>query len=163
MLYADFVTPYAFDLIAKQAALKKKVCLRNDKVQSSEGTSVVSEASCLWNMLHLPCRQILLFREVKQLNSFDKNLVALRWTLDFTASSYKRSSPSSNATLVISPCITKTVQSKLSSHQKYRRALKICQELANLMSEVGMEEYASRMDELNRIKENWVGNVVDST
>ena len=109
-------------------------------------------------MFHLPCRHIFAFRIAKGLCSFD---VATRWTLAYTASSHSshalaRKFPS---TFVHNQSAQQVVQNKLSSHQKYRRALKICQELASLVSEVGMDELTEQMDELSEIKGKWLERI----
>lgn len=79
MKYADYVTPYAFDLIATQILLGKKVIVNDDKVDSFEGILYVNQQFCqcsFWKMLQLPCRHILAFRDTKNICIFDKNLVA---------------------------------------------------------------------------------------
>ena len=50
-----------------------------------------------------------------------------------------------------SSTVADITQNKLSGHQIYRKALKACQELASLASEVGMTEFSQRMETLNRM------------
>ena len=163
MLYANLLTQYAFNIVATQAVLQKKVIINNGMVESSEGALNVTALSChcsFWKMFHLPCRHIFAFRIAKGLCSFDENLVATRWTLAYTASSHSSHTlPRNPSTFVHNQSAQQVVQNKLSSHQKYRRALKICQELASLVSEVGMDEFTERMDELSKIKGKWLERI----
>ena len=80
-------------------------------------------------MLQLPCRHILAFRDARNICIFDKNLVAERWTLNYTVKSHQGCEYSSSASTVIhNPCLSEVAEKKLSSHQKYRKALKLCEE-----------------------------------
>ena len=60
-----------------------------------------------------------------------------------------------------SSTVADIAQNKLSGHQKYRKALKICQELASLASEVGMTEFIQRMEKLNQMKQEWMDGCVN--
>ena len=156
MQYASLLTPYAFDRVAEQAVLKKKVVIKDNTIASSEGTLVVNELSCqcsFWTMFHLPCRHILAFRATNGFSSYDKNLVAKRWTSDFAFLSHSDCTTRNNPSVLDhSSTVADIAQNKLSGHQKYRKALKICQELASLASKVGMTEFTQRMEKLNQMK-----------
>ena len=159
MQYADFVTPYAFHLIATQILLSKKI---DGKVESSEGTLYVNQQFCqcsFWKMLQLPCRHVLALRQTQHLCIFDKGLVTKWWTLDYTVTSHQDyEHPSSPGKTIHKPCPSEVVEKKLSAHQKYRKVLKVCEEIAGFASEVGMDEFKRRLNTLNKIKQNWIGD-----
>ena len=67
--------------------------------------------------------------------------------------SYQKSIQQSTHSVVTMDSISSNaVEQKLSSHQKYRKALAVCQELASLASEVGMDLFKERLSLLNKIK-----------
>ena len=165
MQYAELVTPYAFHLIAGQAKLRDKVIINDGVVCSSEGLINVSQTRCecsFWKTLHLPCRHILAFRKSEQMEYFDVDLVAERWCLNYMhdQKSKKRTAQSVVAMDSIS---SNNAERKLSSHQKYRKALVVCQELASLASEVGMNLFKERLSVLDKIKQSWIDSDVSGS
>ena len=165
MQYASLLTPYAFDRVAEQAVLRKKVVIKDNTIASLEGALVVDKFSCqcsIWTMFHLPCRHIFAIRATNGFNLYDKNLVAIRCTLDFAFLSHSHSATQDKPSIVDhSSTAAETAHNRLPGHQKYRKALKVCQELASLASEVGMTEFTQRMETLNQTKQEWMGSCVN--
>ena len=88
--YMKFLTPYAFQFVAKQLNLVSKVKLTKDgdviQISSSEGilsTSAVSCSCISWLSMKLPCRHILAFRLETEMDVFDKVLCDKRWSMDY--------------------------------------------------------------------------------
>ena len=93
---------------------------------------------------------------------FDIDLVAKRWCLNYMhdQKSKKRTAQSVVAMDSIS---SNNAERKLSSHQKYRKALVVCQELASLASEVGMNLFKERLSVLDKIKQSWIDSDVSGS
>ena len=91
--YMNYLTPYAYEFVAKQMELKDKVRLteKDDsddlfEALSGEGVIDVSLSSCecsSWLSMKLPCRHIFMVRSRLDLDCFDESLCDKRWSKSF--------------------------------------------------------------------------------
>ena len=90
--YMKYLTPYAYQFVAKQLSLKDKVALPEQteeetyEILSSEGRVSVTSSSCTccsWLSMRLPCRHILAVRSVLNLDVYDTTLCDERWSCDY--------------------------------------------------------------------------------
>ena len=80
--YMKYLTPYAYQFLAKQMELKGKVCLEDKgdgmfESASSEGLITVSSSTfqCTsWKLMKLPCRHILMARFRLGISLYDESL-----------------------------------------------------------------------------------------
>ena len=149
--YRPLTTPYAYHLIVGQMAKRNGVQLaaNNDvPVMSSEGPLFVTGSTCdcgFRTANRLPCKHILARHMMQGLSSYDASLVDDRWLASLAG-------PSSVAVGPLPPSAAPAV---LTSHLKYRKAMVLATELASLMSEVGMVQFASRLDVLRQLRDEW--------
>ena len=95
--YMRYLTPYAYQFVAKQLTFKDKVNLpepREDSfnVVSSEGEIEVTPTTCAcssWLSMKLPCRHILAVRSKLNLNIFDETLCDKRWSAEYYRASQR--------------------------------------------------------------------------
>lgn len=135
---------------------------------------------CVFRMsTGLPCRHIMAVRHVKNVTIFERQLVPDRWTRTYNASFHTDTiviTPSADvqsaaddqvynngadqrhltaaapaAAAVAKPDRTKT----LSSHQKYKRAVAITNELASLAAEAPLSLYLARLQHIKELRDAW--------
>ena len=86
--YMKYLTPYAYQFLAKQMELKKKVKLQPQEdgafeAISSEGLITVTGTTCQctsWKSMKLPCRHILMARSNLGMSLYDEALCDKRWS-----------------------------------------------------------------------------------
>jgi len=89
--YMQYLTPYAYDFVARQMTLKDKIKFTEDgpklyHLSTAEGKIEVTTVSCQcmsWKSMWLPCRHILAARANAQLDMFSESLCDRRWSLSF--------------------------------------------------------------------------------
>ena len=89
--YMQYLTPYAYQFVAKQMELKEKVQLQNKgdntfESWSSEGLIMVTSSTCectSWMSMKLPCRHILVVRSKLDLGLYDESLCSKRWSVAY--------------------------------------------------------------------------------
>ena len=87
--YMQYLTPYAYQFVAKEMELKEKVQLQNKgdntfESWSSEGLIMVTSSTCectSWMSMKLPCRHILVARSKLDLGLYDEYLCSKRWSV----------------------------------------------------------------------------------
>ena len=95
--FMKFLTPYAYQFVAKQIALKPKVNLTEQddgsfEISSSEGRLEVTASACTcssWLLMKLPCRHILAARSKLGMDSFDETLFDTRWSSEYYKASQR--------------------------------------------------------------------------
>ena len=88
-------------------------------------------------------------------SSFDATLADKRWTAGYSLA------PTSAVNTVR---VSETVSTPaLSAHQKYRQAMAIATDLANLVSEVGMSQFSERLNVLRALRTEWTMPAVAHT
>ena len=120
---------------------------------SSDGPALVTDSTCncRFHAAHrLPCRQIFACRLMNELSSYDASLVDARWVADRLSVVHL-----GDSSVGISPLPSSAAPRVLTGHQKYRQAMLLATELANLMSEVGRTQFTSRLEILKRLREEW--------
>ena len=93
--YMKYLTPCAYQFVAKQLSFKDKVNLPEPiedifNIVSSEGKINVTPTTCTcssWLSMKLPCRHILAVRSSLNLNVFDELLCDKRWSGDYYGAS----------------------------------------------------------------------------
>lgn len=171
--YLQLLTPFAFSHVKKQYELKKNVKLlncyeKNGKqyaLYNSDSGKVIEtcQNSCqcsFTTVMRLPCRHMLALRTYLQISLFDHNSCHIRWTKHFYLSGHRVSLnnqiPMNNLDNYDSVHIS-TVKRKssaiISSQQKYREAFSVGQKIASCISELGMREYTSVIDQLKSVLE----------
>ena len=86
--YMKYLTPYAYQFLAKQMELRKKVNLQPQEdgifgCMSSEGLITVTSTTCQctsWRSMKLPCRHILTARSKLGMSLYDEALCDKRWS-----------------------------------------------------------------------------------
>ena len=150
--YEALLTPHAYGLVLAQVARRDAVKLPADgtPVLSPEGPLFVTDSSCscAFRSSHrLPCRHIFARRQMSGKSSFDATLADKRWTAGYSLE------PTSAVNTVR---VSETVSTPaLTAHQKYRQAMAIATDLANLMSEVGMSQFSERLNVLRALRTEW--------
>ena len=89
--YMQYLTPYAYQFVAKQMELKEKVQLQNEgnntfESWSSEDLIMVTSSTCeciSWMSMKLPCRHILVARSKLDLGLYDESLCSKRWSVAY--------------------------------------------------------------------------------
>ena len=97
--YMKYLTPYAYQFVAKQLSFKDNVNLPEPiedtfNIISSEGEIKVhvtpTTCTCsLWLSMKLPCRHILAVRSRLNLDIFDELLCDKRWSADYYRASQR--------------------------------------------------------------------------
>ena len=154
-LYRSLTTAYAYSLIVGQIARRSNVKLpaNGAPVISSEGQLLVTDSTCncRFRVTHrLPCRHIFARRLMNELSSYDASLVDARWVADRLPVAYL-----GDSSVGISPLPSSPAPRVLTGHQKYRQAMLLATDLANLASEVGMRQFTSRLEILKRLRDEW--------
>jgi zinc finger SWIM domain-containing protein 3 len=100
--YLQVLTPYAFNLVSKNAGTKVALDLPSDASPESEFSITdrqreltVSAGSCscaFFKDIQLPCRHIFAIRKSLGLNAFDEKLINPRWSRSFFCSTNSDSS-----------------------------------------------------------------------
>ena len=158
--YEALLTPHAYGLVLAQVARRDAVKLPADgtPVLSPEGPLFVTDSSCscAFRSSHrLPCRHIFARRQMSGKSSFDATLADKRWTAGYSLE------PTSAVNTVR---VSETVSTPaLTAHQKYRQAMAIATDLANLMSEVGMSQFSERLNVLRALRTEWTMPAVAHT
>ncbi len=146
--YAEFLTPFAFSHVIKQYELRKNVAT----FDSGGGVIEACKNTCqcsFFTVMKLPCRHILALRTRLQMPLCDKNICHVRWTKSFYLSGHRISidHPDNNDSVYVRTSKKKS-SVITSSQQKYREAFSMGQKIASCISELGMREYTSVINEL---------------
>ena len=163
--YQLLLTPYAFSFLKEQLKAKKisedAGTAEINVLQSSEGLLVVSALRCqcsFFKAMKLPCRHVFSHRITHNMELFDKNICAARWTKNYYHESHRVFSSDSVQNIGIPVQVSdiqRTSSRILSQHEKYRKAFGIAQKLASLASEIPMKEYHYALECLQKIVEMW--------
>ena len=86
---------------------------------------------------------------MNELSSYDASLVDARWVADRLPVAHLCDS------VGIVPLPSSAAPRVLTGHQKYRQAMLLATDLANLVSEVGMPQFTSRLEILKRLRGEW--------
>ena len=89
--FMQYLTPYAYQFVAKQMELKEKVQLQNKGDNTfeswwSEGLIMVTSSTCectSWMSMKLPCRHILVARSKLDLGLYDEFLCSKSWSVAY--------------------------------------------------------------------------------
>ena len=150
--FRNLITPYALDKVKGQLKSSKKVTVKDGGV---EGVTVTqSTCSCLfYSSNQLPCRHILAVRKSTGLPLADLSIIHSRWHLGQYIANASTSRQGSS-TVTVASIATKSKRAS-SAMEKYRKAYRVCKELASLATEVNFEE---RLCQLTKLKEAWAEN-----
>lgn len=161
--YSKFLTCYASGYLLKQMKLVCQVKeIKEDSglfvIEASEGKITVDLFSCsciFYSSMRLPCRHIFALRAKLNQPLFDPSLCDKRWTADYYKStqrlySHSSSSPSLSTSIHIQPAV-----SKLSQHQKFRKAAVVTSQLATVVSEACGARFTQRMGLLKELMDFW--------
>ena len=166
--YMELLTPYALNYVIKQLQLISKVRLSANEeeceydIHTSEGILHVLSHSCecgFWKAMQLPCRHILAVRSDLKLDLYSPDLCAMRWTLNYyhtnhrilTTNHYDYGDNSFNVSEMTS-CRPSPI---LSQQEKYRKAFRVAQKLASLVSEAPMREFDQKLETLKTVMHTW--------
>ena len=155
-LYRNILTPYACRAVVEQLAKSGTTTLSEHgaSFMSSEGPLNVTDNSCncaFQLTRRVPCRHIFARRLADGLPAVDASLVDDRWLACHSQAITEASSDVAIRQLLPGPASV-----TLTSHQKYRKAMEVAADLANLMSEVGTAEFRMRLEILERLRRDWV-------
>ena len=175
-LYAEYLTPYSFNFVDKQFSLTDSLATAIDngsgsfQFSSSTGYPVASSAfkcNCSFaKRMGLPCKHIFKVRTILNMPLFE-SLVRERWTIDYykTKKAIKLEPPNSEqlelqdnnemAQVLVQPIKVVKEKKVLSQAQKFRKGLKVSQELASLVSEGGMPTFTNRYELLKNVIKHW--------
>ena len=89
--YMQYLTPYAYNFVAKQMSLKDKIRFTVEGPRlyhhsTAEGKIEVTTVSCQcmsWKSMRLPCRHILAARVNAKMDMFSESLCDKRWSLPY--------------------------------------------------------------------------------
>eukprot|EP00794_Sanderia_malayensis_P013540 gene13540-14944_t len=137
--YANHVTSYAFKHITNQAELATHLKIEKSSQQEN----------------------IRLVRCLLEISKYDESLVACRWTLKYCENKNVAENVSidaiyneePNISLLESEPLTKL--KPITEAQKYKRALKIAQNLASVACEGGMELFCDRISQMEKLLAQW--------
>ena len=92
--YTKYLTPYAYQFVAKQLSFKDKFNLpeTTEKIFNIEGEINVTPTSCscsLWLSMKLPCRHILAVWSRLNLNGLDELPCDKLWSADYYRASQR--------------------------------------------------------------------------
>ena len=87
---------------------------------------------------------------MNELPSYDASIVDARWVSDCLPVAHL-----GDSSVRIGPLPSSAAPRVLTGHQKYRQAMLVATELANLASEVGMPQFTSRLEILKRLRDEW--------
>ena len=152
--YSSLLTPYAYNLVLAQIALRDaaKLSVDGTPVLSTEGPLLVTTSSCecaFRASYRLPCRHIFARRKMDGQTSYDESLVDRRWTAGYTCDALP------TTTVRVREVPNTTSGAVLNSHQKYKQVMAVAVQLAGLASEVGMREFRERLASLKALQSAW--------
>ena len=174
--FVTTLTPMAYKLVAKQLQLSREIQLptptgsKSDSVQMhclNEAINVSSQScTCHFFTLNdLPCKHILAYRRTKRLSLFDQCTINRRWTLEYNDMHSKllfqlhkhiKREPSTALDEVASPMIYEQHTRKpISQQEKYKELYVLCQQIAAIASESGIEAYNHKKTVLQDLLQNW--------
>jgi zinc finger SWIM domain-containing protein 3 len=162
--YADVLTPYAFKHLKKQAGMASLV--KVEKISSNEvtiastthGRLTVTSQSCQCTYpikMGLPCRHILKTRIILKLSRFDPSLFSTRWTVEYSQEPCEIENEDPSGTTNIDFLPAQKQKRKLTQSEKFRKAMKVAQNLASLASEGGMKVFKARLAEMQQLADSW--------
>jgi hypothetical protein len=167
------VTPYAFSLLKPHIDSYRSVRVEREissvacEVPSSMGMMIttIDVCPCLFRIsTGLPCKHILAVRAIKRIKLFDRHLIADRWTREYYVGHQReiqseanlhdddhRRKPRQRPRQRPDPVISQVI----SAQQQYREATAVAHELATLLAEAPLKHYASRLSQIEWLREAW--------
>ena len=127
-------------------------------VKTSEGLKVVSLTSCeciFHSSMRLPCHHIFALREKLCKPLFSLDLCDTRWTTAYYRTTQRIFSVHSSQPAVEVVTSSKEHSSKLSQHQKFRKASILTAQLASVASEVSTMHFERRFELLEELLASW--------
>ena len=175
--YMSLLTPYAFQYLQDQLNYSKKVKFVRDidevscEFLSKKRTVVtkVNDCTCGFvSAMRLPCRHILYMRRCRNISEYDESLCAERWKLQHFIDNQRvfvrdeiEDEPNHEELYSIdviqdnvaikTSCRTRT----LTEQEKYRKAFKVTQSLAQQISTLGMPDFEEGLLVLDKISSLW--------
>lgn len=153
------LTPYAFDILKAQFG-RTVLCIHDDMDQVLYATSygnvqtTLSKCTCRhFTCYGLPCAHIFDRRRTQNVSLFDSTLCNIRWSRDYYIAGLQsvELSTEQRHSAVLNTHRTKPIDSTV----KYKNALRVAQQLANLCAEASNEVYEQRLDFLRSVVEQW--------
>ena len=131
---------------------------------TSDGSIEVSSlhCTCCWSQsMKLPCRHVFHIRSKMGLPLFDKNLCAERWTTAHSRAQRKAMVAVDNETAYTTEVSVTAMshEKRLTSQQKYSRAMDVCKKIANTIALSGQESFDHRLAQLQSLSEHWRNGV----
>ena len=161
--YQNYLMPYAFSHVLKQYRLAEHMKVNLD-VDSTTATFYTKERAIhtlqdncgcgYFKAMSLPCRHIFALRQCLQVDLFDNQLCALRWTRDYFQQSHRVFCP---YPVHVSDVTVNTISSTrvLSQQEKYHKVYSIAQKLADIASDISTREFGYAVECLQQIATAW--------
>ena len=174
--FVTTLTPMAYKLVEKQLEQSREIQLPTTTHSKSNSIQVhcfnevitVSCQSCscrFFTLNDLPCKHILAYRRIMRLSLFDQSTINRRWTLEynemhstFLFQLHERTEQELPTTSdeAPSPIIYEQHTRKpISQQEKYRELFSLCQQIAAIASESGMEAYPHKKTIVQDLLRNW--------
>ena len=168
--YQELLTPYSFSFLVKQFELCSKVkiteSVRVDKnsytatIHVKERSFLTSDCQCscgFYKAMELPCRHIFALRKYANLDPFEAELCATRWTRDYYRNSHRIFSTNASVSMNLSVSTMDKLPALkvLSQNEKYRKIFVLAQKLANVASHISTREFSYAVQCLEKVLKAW--------
>jgi len=176
--YSTVLTPYAFEFVNNQLQYSQKVTVRDDidnfscSIDSSEGQLVTSTVNCSCTFItsmKLPCCHIFAVRRHKGLNEYTEDVCAERWKLCHFLQHHRAYQQDSDTVGEDDVGVNEEEFSGvgfistehqetsviLTEQEKYKKAFKVIQSLAQQLSCWGMKEFEEGLHLLKVVESMW--------
>ncbi|CAH1099386.1 unnamed protein product [Psylliodes chrysocephalus] len=141
--YINFLTPYATSFVLRNIEKAKKMTKINEDINFT-----IHDCSCSFRInMKLPCKHIFYARFVNNEQLFDENLVNVKFTRRYYIENQIRStqqssfSETTNTSEIEIHQIVTSQKHILSGHEKYKKTMKVGEEIASFLSEYGTNDF----------------------
>lgn len=158
--YNEFLTSYVFEKVLEEYKKSEKVPFASltDGIaltkygEFQEIFTRTDTCSCgFFKTMQLPCRHIFQLRKTSNLDLFETNLCALRWSKQY----YYAAHPALNSVNQTNPNYTAmncTVVRVPEEIEKYKSAAKLTKDINGLISSLSLAQYTTYMNKLNALR-----------
>ena len=174
--YMALLTPYAFEFLKSQLTFSQKVKFVGDVDDEtcefmSKNRKIATKVDCscgVVSAMRLPCCHVLFMRRRKVISEYDETLCAERWKLQHFIDNHRvyrknelenQFSPQylqDSSSIEFAEHSSHESRSRvLSEQEKYRKAFKVAQSLAQRVSCFGMRDFEEGLSVLNSVASLW--------
>lgn len=154
--YNGLLTPFAFEKVELQYELAPNVIFLSfddiEAVVNNKNNDIVSPTRCsclFFSSMELPCRHILQFFIMNEMDPFEPQLCAIRWTNNY----YNDSHPALSSHIQINSTMPVYVQVRNSSEiNQFKKSDAITKEIRNIATNLPSNEHIFFLDKLKDLR-----------